>query len=238
MTDTKQHHRIIMTTSGRQGRPLRPAQQELVNHLLPRLSIDCHAAPLEPSSVFKQANLHDYALEIGFGSGEHLLYRALHEAQTGFIGCEMYPQGVASCIAAIHQHEEKSGKQLSNLKIWNQDARILMSALPEASLHRIYLMFPDPWPKKRHWKRRMIQADFIKESARLIMPGGQFILASDHADYREWSLVHFANSEEFELQARTYQDCLAPPDGHHQTRYERKGKAGFPMFFSFLRRNA
>ncbi len=202
----------------RKGHRLRAHQAELIEHLLPRLALDI-AAPA-PSSL---ADLFDPAaealrLEIGFGGGEHLVAEARSLPLTGFIGCEPYVNGMAKILAQIETH------QIGNIRLLAGDAAELLAWLPPQSLMRIDLIHPDPWPKRRHWKRRFVQDATIAAMARVLKAGGEFRFVSDIADYCAWTLAHFARSPDFAWTAERARDWKQPWPGYTMTRYGRKAE--------------
>jgi tRNA (guanine-N7-)-methyltransferase len=202
----------------RKGHRLRAHQADLIDHLLPHLALDITAPA--PSSV---AELFDPAaeavrLEIGFGGGEHLVAEAQHFPQTGFIGCEPYVNGMAKILAQIEAHN------IGNIRLFAGDAAELLQWLPPQSLARIDLIHPDPWPKRRHWKRRFVQDATIAAMARTIRPGGEFRFVSDIDDYCAWTLWHLLRSSDFRWMAERADDWRLPWDGYTMTRYGRKAE--------------
>jgi tRNA (guanine-N7-)-methyltransferase len=155
-------------------------------------------------------------LEIGFGGGEHLVAQASGHPAHRFIGVEPFLNGVASCL----RHIEESGAQ--NIRIHNGDARGVMARLPDASLDLCYILFPDPWPKARHHKRRLIQPEFLSELARVLKPGCEVRFATDWANYASWTLEQFSRDARFAWLAERAQDWRTPWPGHVTTRYEAK----------------
>lgn len=198
-----------------QDKPLKPRQARLMETLLLRVSVpDPEKGGLDLKALFPEAD--EFQLEVGFGGGEHLAWQAARNPKTGFIGAEPFVNGVGKLLCAV----EDEG--LENIRIHFGDARPLIEALPDASLSRIYVLHPDPWPKKRHHKRRMISPWFFDEAARLIKPGGTLRVASDIRDYIRWTLMHAQNAQEFEWTAETASDWKTRPDDWPQTRYEAK----------------
>lgn len=216
----------------RRGKRLRPGQQQLLATLLPRLRV-----PEPPPGQFiGMAALFGRApqalsLEIGFGAGEHLTAQAEAHPGTGFIGCEPFVQGLAKALARI-----EAGK-LDNIRLHDGDARRLLTWLPPGSLSRIFLLFPDPWPKTRHHKRRFVQPETLDEFARLLRPGGEFRFASDIPSYVRWTLEHVTRHGAFAWTAERPADWRIRPAGQPPTRYEakalREGRA--PVWLTFLR---
>lgn len=200
------------------------AGRHLWDHLLPQLRVPLEAVAQDPSLLFP-SRPREVWLEIGFGDGGHLAWRAEANPRTGFIGCEPYVNGVALLLQTI------AAKRLGNLRIHPGDARILLAALPDASLGRIYILFPDPWPRKRHHKRRFMSPDNIAALARVLRPGGRLCFATDSADYCQWTLSLMQNFAEF-APAACETDC-APA-----TRYEAKARAAgrAPEYHQFIRK--
>ena len=180
----------------RKGHKLRKRQAELLQTLLPRLALDLsQPAPADLRSLFP-VPVTEVALEIGFGGGEALVAQAQARPQTGFIGVEPFVNGMAKALAAI----ESAG--LQNIRLHFDDAANLMAWLPTAALAGIDLIHPDPWPKRRHWKRRFVQDATVEQFARLLRHGGEFRFASDIADYASWTLQHVQRSADFEWTAQ------------------------------------
>jgi tRNA (guanine-N7-)-methyltransferase len=216
----------------RKGRPLRKGQQQLIDQLLPRLAIDLPAAgTIDPRALFAPT-CEAVWLEIGFGGGEHLAEQARAHAQAGIIGCEVFLNGIATLLAQVSAHD------LANVRIHPEDARDLLDALPDQSLDRVFLLFPDPWPKRRHAERRFIQTKRLDQLARLMKPGAEFRVASDDPGYITWALAHLTAHPRFEWLARRPQDWRDRPADWPPTRYEAKAlRAGRrPVFLRFRRR--
>lgn len=173
-------------------------------------------------------------MEIGFGAGEHLARQALAHPTVGFIGAEVFLNGVASLL----RHVRELG--LKNVRILNEDVRFLLPHLPDASFERISLLFPDPWPKARHAKRRFVGPENLREMERLIVPGGEFRVASDHPVYIDWALQHLVSHPGFVWTAKGPEDWRQRPADSTPTRYEEKAaKEGrTPVFLNFSRRAA
>lgn len=200
----------------RKGHRLRPHQGELIADLLPRLDIAAgERGPFDPAVRFDRP-IEQVRIEIGFGGGEHLVAEALAFPRTGFIGCEPYVNGMAKILTQIEAHD------IGNIRLFAGDASDLLAWLPRASLARIDLIHPDPWPKRRHWKRRFVQDATIAEMARVVRPGGEFRFVSDIADYCAWTLSHFARSPDFLWLAERADDWRNPWPGYTMTRYGRK----------------
>jgi tRNA (guanine-N7-)-methyltransferase len=168
-------------------------------------------------------------LEIGFGGGEHLVAQAGAHPEARFIGVEPFLNGVASCL----RHIEESGA--TNIRLSHGDARDVLSRLPNASLDLVYILFPDPWPKTRHHKRRLIQPEFFDELARVLKRGGEVRFATDWENYAEWTLWRFTHDARFSWLAERADDWRNPWPGHVPTRYEQKRLGDCaPVWFRFV----
>jgi tRNA (guanine-N7-)-methyltransferase len=208
------------------SRTIKPKQAALMETLLPRLRVP--AAPFEPRSLMPGAA--EAWLEVGFGGGEHLAAQAARRPDVLFIGAEPFQNGVASAL----RHIDEAG--LVNVRLKDGDARELLGHLPDASLERAFILFPDPWPKARHHKRRLVQADTVAELARVLKRGGRLRFASDWADYVDWSLERFTASPAFRWTAERAADWRVPPADHITTRYEEKRLGDCdPVFLDFVR---
>lgn len=213
----------FLSSFGRnRGKTLRPYQQGLVDTLLPRLTV---------SGAPDMAGYDKLALEIGFGGGEHLLAQAVHNPRTLFIGVEPYINGVAKCLAGIDK------QKLSNIRLNTSDARLLVKALPDACLESVFILFPDPWPKARHNKRRLVNQETLAMIARAHKKGGRLLIASDHEDYCVWILEQLHASPDYTWTAKEQADWLTPPSDWTQTKYQRKTTAEGrpPHFFECVR---
>jgi tRNA (guanine-N7-)-methyltransferase len=215
----------------RKGHKLRKHQAELVETLLPRLAIDvAHPAPAALHQLFPMT-VGDIALEIGFGGGENLVAQAAARPHCGFIGVEPFVNGMAKALAAI----EATG--LRNIRLHFDDAANLMAWLPDASLARIDLIHPDPWPKRRHWKRRFVQDATIGQFARILQRGGDVRFVTDIADYAAWTLRHFVSSVDFAWTAERADDWRKAWPDFAGTRYHAKAaREQRPPCFLIFRR--
>jgi tRNA (guanine-N7-)-methyltransferase len=215
----------------RKGHKLRKKQAELIDTLLPRLAIDvARPAPAEVTALFPPP-VRELALEIGFGGGENLIAQAVARPATGFIGVEPFVNGMAKALAAI----EAAG--LRNIRLHFDDATSLIAWLPPASLTRIELIHPDPWPKRRHWKRRFVQDATIAQFARILRRGGDVRFVTDVADYAAWTLRHFIRSADFEWTAQRADDWRNAWPDFAGTRYHAKAAHAHrpPCFLVFRR---
>jgi tRNA (guanine-N7-)-methyltransferase len=200
----------------RKGHRLRSHQANLIEHLLPHLAIDIATpAPSDLATLFNP-KVESVRLEIGFGGGEHLIAEALAFPQCGFIGCEPYVNGMAKILKQIEAHN------IGNIKLFAGDATELLAWAPPRSLDRVDLIHPDPWPKRRHWKRRFVQDLNVKAMARVLKPSGEFRFVCDIDDYVGWTLAHLARSPDFAWLAERAADWRLPWDGYTLTRYGEK----------------
>ncbi|HEX3942930.1 MAG TPA: tRNA (guanine(46)-N(7))-methyltransferase TrmB [Rhizomicrobium sp.] len=174
--------------------------------------------------------IHDAWLEVGFGGGEHLVWQARQHSNVGLIGAEPYVNGVVKLLS------QQEGGPLPNIRIYTGDARDILEALPDASLDRLFILFPDPWPKTRHHKRRFIQMDTLNELSRVMKAGAELRFASDDAGYVEWTLERLMAHPAFEWTATRAADWCARPADWPPTRYEAKQLHGKPAFLNFHRR--
>lgn len=198
----------------RQGKRLRPKQAAGISGTLPNLQIDC-SGPVRPDALFA-SDKTAYWLEIGFGGGEHLINNASLHPDIGHLGCEPFINGMAKLVLLI----EKEG--IDAIRLHNDDAVQLLDQLPDASLDRIYLLYPDPWPKRRHNKRRFVSDENLSRMARVLKPGGEFRFASDIDHYVGWTLARILRSPDFVWTAEQPDDWRLPWENWPSTRYEAK----------------
>jgi tRNA (guanine-N7-)-methyltransferase len=202
----------------RKGHRLRTLQADLIENLLPRLALDISSpAPAHLPEIFDRP-LDDVRLEIGFGGGEHLIAEALAFQNTGFVGCEPYVNGMAKILAQIEAHS------IGNVRLFAGDAAELLAWAPSGSLSRIDLIHPDPWPKRRHWKRRFVQDATVAAMARVLKAGGEFRFVCDIDDYVAWTLSHLVRSRDFAWLAERADDWRLPWAGYTMTRYGKKAE--------------
>jgi tRNA (guanine-N7-)-methyltransferase len=202
----------------RKGHRLRIHQADLIEHLLPHLSIDIGGpAPPELATLF-DPKVEAVRLEIGFGGGEHLIAEAQAAPDAGFIGCEPYVNGMAKILSQIETHN------IGNIKLFAGDAAELLAWAPPNSLDRIDLIHPDPWPKRRHWKRRFVQDATVAAMARVLKPSGEFRFVCDIDDYAAWTLKHLLRSPDFAWLGERADDWRKPWPGYTMTRYGRKAE--------------
>jgi tRNA (guanine-N7-)-methyltransferase len=216
----------------RKGHSLRAGQAETLERVLDRLRVDTALAPPDSLAELFGRPVGALVLEIGFGGGEHLIHRAETEPETGRIGVEPFLNGMAKAAMKIAEAE------LDNVRLFDRDAAELLDWLPDASLDAIDLLYPDPWPKTRHLKRRFVSVKNLDRFARVLKPGGLFRFASDIESYVDWTLSHLKDRPEFRWTARDAEDWRRPWDGWPGTRYERKaireGRVG--TYLTFERR--
>ena len=206
----------------RKGHKLRAHQADLIEHLLPCLALDIGiASPPDLAGMFVP-RADDVRLEIGFGSGEHLIAEARAFPNTGFVGCEPYVNGMAKILTQIETHN------IGNIRLFAGDAAELLAWTPPLALTRIDLIHPDPWPKRRHWKRRFVQDSTVAAMARVLKPGGEFRFVCDIDDYSAWTLAHVLRSPDFVWTAERACDWHQPWSDYTMTRYgakaEREGR--------------
>ena len=212
----------------RLGKPLRVNHRKLVNELLPDLRL---ADPTCPAASF-EGPLDGIWLEIGFGGGEHLVAQARANPGIGFIGAEPFINGIAKVLSVIER------EKLPNIRLHDDDARPLLDALPDGSIDRIYLLFADPWPKKRHNKRRFVTPENLDRLTRVLKDGAELRFASDHTEYVTWALERLGVHPELEWLARRPADWRMPPADWVPTRYQEKAEARGEVctFLQFRRR--
>lgn len=215
----------------RKGHKLRKQQAELYEELLPKLSVDiAQPVPRDLDTLFP-FQPEKLQLEIGFGGGEHLLHEARRHPSTGFIGCEPFINGMAKMLAVI------ASEKIPNIRLHPGDALYLLEWLPESSLDRIDILYADPWPKKRHWKRRFVSDENVSRFARAIKPGGILRFASDIDTYVEWTLVRLLRNTDFVWLAERADDWRLSWPGWPGTRYEQKAirEGRKPNYLEFRR---
>jgi tRNA (guanine-N7-)-methyltransferase len=212
------------------GHKLRPRQEKLLNVTLPRLAVDAEdpwgSFAVRPSALW---------LEVGFGGGEHALAQIAAFPAIGLIACEVFENGICSLLSRLVREGGEADETLpGNLRVWPEDARLLLAKLPDACLDRLFLLFPDPWPKARHAKRRFVHPAMLPVLARVLKPGGVWRVASDDPTYQDWVRTVMAAQDLFE----TPPSVATRPMGWPSTRYEAKAHhAGrVPLYWTFVRR--
>jgi tRNA (guanine-N7-)-methyltransferase len=215
----------------RKGHALKPRQAALFETLLPKLALDLDR-PAAPDLRALFEGVTAVRLESGFGGGEHLVAEAERNPTIGFIGIEPFINGMAKALASIHD------RGLANIRLHHGDATDVLAWLPRASLVRFDLLYPDPWPKRRHWKRRFVQQASLAEIARVLRPGGEFRFVTDWPDYAAWTLRLLARATDFEWTAERADDWRLPWPGFTSTRYEAKAKreGRVPCYLIFRRK--
>lgn len=190
----------------------------MLDSLLPRLLLTPQSAA-DPRSCFGPLAPRDIWLEIGFGGGEHLAAQAQRNPGIGFIGVEPYVAGTAKLLAKI------AGGGIANIRLYQSDARDIIEALPEASLGCVFVLFPDPWPKIRHHKRRLISTEVLDSLARVLRPGAEFHFATDDRSYLVWTLERLSCHPAFQWTAQSPKDWRNRPQDWPETRYEAKARS-------------
>ncbi|MBM6593878.1 tRNA (guanine(46)-N(7))-methyltransferase TrmB [Microvirga pudoricolor] len=211
----------------RKGKRLRAGQDDLVQNLLPALRV----APGAALSELFPAPGRETWLEIGFGGGEHLAAQARAHPDVNIIGCEPFLNGMAKMLALI------DGEGLTNVRLWDDDVTHLLPALPEAAFDRVYILYPDPWPKRRQRKRRLVSDETLSLLARVMRPGAQLRFATDIDDYAGWGIARILRSPDFRWTAARPDDWRRPWAGWPGTRYEAKAlrEGRVPSYLTFVR---
>lgn len=226
--DNGSEPRELRSFGRRRGRKPSPRQQRLLEDLLPRFEID-PARPASMASLAAPGN--EVWLEIGFGGGEHLVWQATHHPAVTLLGCEPFEDGVVKVLSEIEQ------RSIGNIRIFPDDVRPLLRALPRASIGRVFVLFPDPWPKRKHVKRRLVSAALLDLLAVVMRPGAELRLATDIGDYARTMLMALIAHKAFVWTAERPGDWRQRPADWPQTRYEQKalreGRRGY--FLRFVR---
>jgi tRNA (guanine-N7-)-methyltransferase len=216
----------------RKGKPLSARRVALMERRYPALAVDLETpAPPHLGELFPQP-VSAVCLEIGFGGGEHLVHEAQSRPDVGFIGIEPFINGLAKAVSAIDD------LSLDNVRLFGGDAAVLLDWVPPGSVSRIDLLYPDPWPKRRHWKRRFVNRENLDRMSRVLAPGGSFRFVSDIDTYVEWTLRQLSARSDFDWTARRADDWRKPFPGWPGTRYEAKARAAGrrPTYLDFRRR--
>ena len=223
----EKQHKPLRSFGGRSGRKLSARQRTLIEDVLPTLQIPLPETPsLQGQDVFPNAK--EIWLEIGFGGGEHVSGQAQRHPSTGILASEVFLEGVAKLLGQI----EDAG--LDNIRLWPRDGRELVDALAADSVDRAFILFPDPWPKTRHQKRRLIQPEFLDSLARVVKPGGQVRFATDVRSYADEALQRFLAHPAFVWTATCADDWRSAPKDHIQTRYQAKKLGDIePVYYDF-----
>src|SRR6185295_18399494 len=225
VNDPQRRRRLLY--GRRKGPKLSAHQLALRQTLLPRLTLQLEKN-LEPRKYFDQP-VDDVWLEVGYGGGEHLLCQAANHPHVGLIGADPYKSGTAKLLSKL------AANPVSKIRLYEDDARDIVEALPDASIGRCFILFPDPWPKTRHHKRRFIQMDVLDQIARILKPGAELRFASDDADYVAYALERLLAHPDFAWTAQGPSDWQTRPADWPATRYETKQLHGPPAFLSFVR---
>ena len=214
------------------GKPLRAFQHTLVEDLLPQIAVPLEG-PVTAERLFGEPRpLH---FEIGFGGGEHMAYRADMLPDHGFIGCEPFLNGVASALGHVHGDAQRPG--IPNVRIHHGDALEVLSRVPDGALSFVYLLHPDPWPKARHAKRRMMNKGPVDMIFAKLRSGGEFRFGTDHPVYLRWALMVMNGRTDFDWLCETPHDFLTRPGGWPETRYEAKArKQGHEVWYFRFRK--
>lgn len=220
----------------RHGPTLSKKRAERLKKWLPRLEINLNDFKFGKDCVFDprdlfQIEVRSVWLEVGFGKGEHLAALAKAHPDIGFIGCEPFINGVAALVDRIVD------EKINNIRLYTDDARQLLDHLPDASLERVFLLHPDPWPKKRHAKRRFIGAHNLDLVSRVLRDGGEFRVGTDHPLYREWTAVQMAYRSDFKWLVEQGGDWWRRPDDWPATRYEAKAIEGRAAYLRYQKLN-
>ena len=212
----------------RKGHALKPRQAALFDTLLPTIALDL-AKPASSDLRTLFTNVDSVRLEIGFGGAEHLVAQAKANPRTGFIGSDGFINAIAKALTAV------DADRLANIRLHHGDASELLNWLPDAAVSRIDLLYPDPWPKRRHWKRRFIQDESLKRLARILKAGGDLRFATDIASYADYALARVLRSRDFVWTAERADDWRKPWPDFVGTRYEAKAKreGRVPAYFIF-----
>jgi tRNA (guanine-N7-)-methyltransferase len=231
---TPQNNQISDTATQRlygrsKGAPLRQRPQRLMAELYPQLAVDC-TQPVDPDALFGRP-LAGLWLEIGFGKGEHLIANALANPDIGHIGCEPFLNGMAACVGQI----EDTG--VGNVRLYHGNALDVVAQLPDASVARLFILHPDPWPKFRHAKRRVINDDRLAMFVRVMQPGSELRIGTDHPGYLAHALEVMQRQPDFSWLAEAPQDWSVRPADWPETRYEQWALSeGRPVWYlRFLR---
>ena len=230
---------VLRSFGRRKGRRLRESSQRLVDELLPQIALKCEGV-MESWSKGVMESLphhsttpspHHLWLEIGFGGGEHLAHMATLHPDIAMIGCEPYVNGISGLLKHIDT------EKLHNIRIYTDDVRDLLAMMPDACLERVYILYPDPWPKARHHKRRLIQKPLLDLLARVMKPNAELRIATDWDDYATWILEQALPHPAFTWQAEKASDWQEPWPEWIPTRYEQKARReGRPScYLRFLR---
>lgn len=227
--ETKQMEDYALKFYGRRkGKPMRPGKAGAHEEVLPKIAI---RDPASPFDAFGDGQPRKLWLEIGYGDGEHLAWQARQNPDIAMIGCEPFINGTAALCVQVREYD------IRNIRIWPDDARLLMPHIPDQSIDRCFLLNSDPWPKTRHHKRRFIQPETLDELHRIMKPGAELRLSSDHAALTAWHLEKVCHYPGFEWTAESAAGWRQRPADLPETRYQKKGLTqGRPTIFLDFRR--
>lgn len=216
----------------RRGRRLRSGQAQLLENYLPEIAVSTGGESPDPAAWFA-ADIDEVWLEIGFGAGEHLAWQAAQNPRAGIIGAEPYLNGVARLLSAL------APTKPGNVRVLADDVRPLLPILADACLSRVFILFPDPWPKRRHHQRRLVNEAMLNALARLMADDAELRIATDDQDYLVWILRHLQAHEAFDWMAARADDWRQRPADWPDTRYEDKNRSGGPgsTFLRYRRRS-
>lgn len=232
MTEQPRRSRSTEAFFGRRkGKHIRESQIEAIEALMPVIGLDLSKTAPDPVTDLWPGKVNSLRMEIGFGAGEHILHRAANEPQTGFIGVEPFITSMGKMLMELRE------KELGNIRVYDDDATRVLDWLPDSCLDRIDLLYPDPWPKRKHWKRRFVGPATIERFARVLRKGGVFCFASDIDTYINWTLRHFMSDGRFLWAANKAADWREPWQGWPGTRYEGKAfrEGRTPAYLTFRR---
>lgn len=209
----------------RQGRAVKPYKQKLLEEKLPPILLSVQDAVITCPTPFD--HFEEAYLEIGFGEGTHLAHLAEKNPGTLVVGCEPFVNGVGACLAKIEE------KNLKNIRIYDQPIQTILPFLESGFFSKIFLLFPDPWPKKRHFKRRIVSVVNMRHFLSRLKPGGTFLFASDHEGYRAWALEIFESLDDVQIVHQGF----GAPENWVETYFQKKGvKAGRAPYFVVLQK--
>lgn len=228
----------------RKGRVVRKAKSYLLDAMLPQLRVS-HKSDFDGDKMFGEPK-KEICLEIGFGDGQHLYGQALKNPQNGYIGVEVFKNGVANLMTLISgvkegvnlpENIDALSYPVNNIRVFDDDVRLLFAEIPDAFFDKIFLLFPDPWPKKRHTERRFVNPDNLKELARVLKKGGLFRVATDHPVYKRHVLRVMHACPDFIWTAKCGNDWKHEPEDWVQTKYQAKAirEGRRPVFFNYKR---
>lgn len=226
----------------RKGRTIRRAKSFLLENMLPQIKISAEGR-LDSTQIFEQEP-QEICLEIGFGDGQHLYGQALKNPQNGYLGVEVFKNGVANLLTLISGIKEgdklpenikASSFPVHNIRIYDDDMRLLFKQIPNSFFDKIFLLFPDPWPKKKHAGRRFVNKDNLKEVSRILKPGGLFRIATDHPVYKRHVLRTMHDCRDFIWTAKCGNDWKREPSDWVRTKYQQKAlrEGRRPVFFDY-----